>query len=103
MNGDRTLNVEIYGRNYALRADGSSDHLKKIAQIVHDKMVALEQTSGTVDTTRLAILAALNLADELAQLQQTLEHERMTTRKALARLDELVDAGLAGKSSESPA
>ena len=56
--------VTIYGRTYHLRGDGQSDHLSDLATRVDGTMREIAETTGTADTLKVAILAALNIADE---------------------------------------
>jgi cell division protein ZapA len=61
--------VEIYDQVYQLRGTDSA-HIERLASIVDGKMRAVSAHGATVDSLRVAVLAALNIADELA----TLEH-----------------------------
>jgi cell division protein ZapA len=68
-----SVTVDIYDQNYHLRAP-DAEYVRKLASTVDTKMRAISANSNTVDSLRVAILAALNIADELARLQ---EHCRM--------------------------
>lgn len=63
-NGDGPTPVTIFGRTYRLRGDGDTEHLKRLADLVDGKMREIEATTGTADTTKIAILASLNIADD---------------------------------------
>ncbi|MFQ5777227.1 MAG: cell division protein ZapA [Terriglobia bacterium] len=69
----RDIRLEIYGQVYSLRTDLEPDYVEKLAAAVDANMQALARQTDTVDTRRLAILAALNLADELQQLKEKVE------------------------------
>lgn len=56
--------VEIYDQTYHLRGQ-DSERLQKLAQMVDGKMRAVAEKGTTVDSLRVAVLAALNIADEL--------------------------------------
>ena len=60
----RVTAVTIYGRTYNLRGDGDPAYLARLAQLVDRKMREVAESTGTADTMKVAILAALNLADE---------------------------------------
>jgi len=62
--GDGATPVTIFGRTYRLRGDGDAAYLKELAELVDEKMREVEAATGTADTTKIAILASLNLADE---------------------------------------
>lgn len=59
------VTVTIMGRNYTLRAEDDPQYVRMIAAYVDDKMKEIATVSPRMSTTRLAILAAINLADEL--------------------------------------
>lgn len=63
------IRVEICGQAYSIRTDLNPDYIRHLAHTVDARMRALGRQSGAVDTRRLAVLTALNLADELQQLQ----------------------------------
>ena len=58
--------VSIYDQAYHLRGQ-NPDHIRRLAALVDTKMRAVAAQGRTVDSLRVAVLAALNLADELSQ------------------------------------
>jgi cell division protein ZapA len=81
------VTVEIYGRSYTLR--GVDPELtKRLAAALDRRMRDLAGGSTTADTLKLAILAALNLADDLERLR---EEALSRTERACARTTELLD------------
>jgi cell division protein ZapA len=58
--------VSIYDQAYHLRGQ-NPDHIRRLAALVDSKMRAVASQGRTVDSLRVAVLAALNLADELSQ------------------------------------
>ena len=61
--------VEIYDQIYHLRGTDPV-YIEQLATGVEGKMRAVSAMGGTVDSLRVAVLAALNIADELAQMRQ---------------------------------
>lgn len=59
------VTVEIYDQTYHLSGQ-DADHIRKLAARVDAKMRAVAAQGSTVDSLRVAVLAALNLADELS-------------------------------------
>jgi cell division protein ZapA len=59
------VTVEIYDQTYHLYGQ-NPDHIRELAAIVDAKMRAVASEGRTVDSLRVAVLAALNLADELS-------------------------------------
>ena len=56
--------VTICGRTYHLRGEGDPDYLHHLASMVDAKMRDIAESTGTADSLKVAILAALNLADD---------------------------------------
>ena len=63
------ITVDIYDQTYHLRGH-DPDYIRHLAEIVDSKMRAVASHGKTVDSLRVAVLAALNIADELATLEQ---------------------------------
>ena len=63
------ITVEIYDQTYHLSGE-DADHIRKLAAQVDAKMRAVAAQGRTVDSLRVAVLAALNLADELVAGQR---------------------------------
>jgi cell division protein ZapA len=59
--------VTIYGRTYHLRGDGDPGYLHTLAREVDRRMREVAESTGTADTLKVAILAALNITDECLQ------------------------------------
>jgi cell division protein ZapA len=62
------VSVNIYDQSYHLSGQNAA-HIRKLAERVDAKMRAVAAQGKTVDSLRVAVLAALNLADELAQAE----------------------------------
>lgn len=62
--------IEIFGAVYPIRGDKDSESLQELAAIVDSKMRDIARQVQTVDTGKIAVLTALNLADELVQCRQ---------------------------------
>jgi cell division protein ZapA len=58
------VSVEIYDQIYNLRGS-DADYIRQLASLVDSKMRAVATHGGTADSLRVAVLAALNIADEL--------------------------------------
>ena len=63
--------VEIFGQRLGLRADGDAERLQEIARFVDSRMREVADRSSSVDTVKIAVLTALNIADELFQERET--------------------------------
>jgi cell division protein ZapA len=67
--GDNSVRVEIFDQAYNLRGS-DAEYILKLAEYVDAKMRAVAEQTHTVDTARLAVLAALNIADEYHLLKR---------------------------------
>jgi len=94
--------VEIYGQVYQLRGTDTA-HIEKLAGIVDAKMRAVSAHGATVDSLRVAMLAALNIADELTALRARFDtlnssvaqtHTLQTMRSRAGSLAGMLDAVL---------
>jgi len=65
----QSITVEIYGQMYHLRGVDPG-YIENLATVVDAKMRAVSAHGGTVDSLRVAVLAALNIADELNTVRQ---------------------------------
>jgi cell division protein ZapA len=72
----QAITVEIYDQTYRLRGTNRS-YVERLAAMVDAKMRAVAAQGRTVDSLRVAVLAALNLADELARTSD--RYEAVTT------------------------
>ena len=77
--------VDIYDQIYQLRGVNPA-YIERLAEIVDLKMRAVSAHGATVDSLRVAVLAALNLADELVTLRTKYEalHASMNAHKQAA-------------------
>jgi cell division protein ZapA len=69
----QSIRVVIYDQEYFMRGDLNEEYIQKLAQYVDTKMRSIAERTRTVDTLRVAILAALNVADEYHQLKAKYE------------------------------
>ena len=67
-NGNGSVRVDIYDQTYQLRGS-DPEHIGKLAEYVDTKMRLIAQQASTVDSLRVAVLAALNIADEYLVLK----------------------------------
>ena len=59
--------VEIFGTRLGLRSDGDASRLEELARFVDSRMREVADRSSSVDTVKIAVLTALNIAYELFQ------------------------------------
>lgn len=62
--------MEILGQTYQVRVQGSKEWAQKVGKVVDETMKSIQSQTRLGDTTKVAILAALNLADRLLLIQE---------------------------------
>lgn len=80
----KSVTVTIFGHEYTLRGEADSGYVEKVADFVDHKMCEIAENSTVASTAKVAILAAINIADELFR-------ERQRRHEALAALDKRTD------------
>ncbi len=79
------VNVEIMGQQLTVASDDGDEWARTLAAAVDEKIKAIRASSQTVNSTNLAILAALNFADELERLRrdhaELLNHIQLLNRR----------------------
>src|SRR6478609_8011891 len=68
---EQTIRVEIYNQTYSIRSDGDNEYIHELAEYVDRKMREISSGTMTVDSLKVAILAALHIADEFFQLKRS--------------------------------
>jgi cell division protein ZapA len=67
------ITVEIYGQSYNVRGEGDPAHLTELAQLVDARMREVALQVSSLDPVKIAILAALNIADEASRYRKQYE------------------------------
>ncbi len=82
--GERGAEVEIFGERYTLRSTDDPAYLQRVAEYVDDKFRAVAKEGPSLVPAKVAVLASLNIADEL--FKHTQEAQRVE-QEVLARID----------------
>jgi cell division protein ZapA len=85
-----SVRVEIFDQVYNLRGS-DADYILKLAEYVDGKMRAVSEQTATVDSVRLAVLAALNIADEYHLLKRRLERSSPEAQQRASKLASALD------------
>jgi cell division protein ZapA len=96
MSDPQVVSVEIRGKRYPIRSSLDPQYVNGLAAYVDEKMRAAADSTPTSDSIRLAVLAALNIADELFRCQEAQKGGRAALAERAEALERLVDAALAG-------
>jgi len=77
------VKVQIFGQTYSIRGELDENYVQKLARYVDEKMHAIAGATATVDTQKVAVLAALAIADELHSMQRDRgDHEQLMREQA---------------------
>jgi cell division protein ZapA len=90
-NQSQTVKVVIYNQTYNLRSDHESGYIQELATHVDAKMNEIARQTMTVDSLRVAILAALQIADELYQSRNEMKDTERELAERTTRYAELLD------------
>ncbi|MCL5746499.1 MAG: cell division protein ZapA [Acidobacteria bacterium] len=69
----RPVRVTILNQSYTLLATGDPREVERLAQRVDDLLYSLTEKLPNADTTRIAVLACLHLADRLQELEKDMD------------------------------
>ena len=100
---DSLVPVVIMGQTYKVRAEEDVAYIEELARFVDTKMRSIADATGTAESLKVAILAALNIADELFKAE---EREKTSDEELAGRVHELVktlDKSLREPTQTSPA
>ena len=84
--GTTSIDLEIFGAVYHVRGEQDPEYLRRLAEVVDGKMREISHHVPVVDSGKIAILAALNLADELLQCNNQQEGERVEMMEKVEEL-----------------
>jgi len=88
------LKVRIYGAEYLIRGQADVDYMQSVVEYVNNKMLEVDQNSRVDSPLKVAILATLNIADELFRDRAENEKLRGELEKKMKQLNELIDRQL---------
>ncbi|MGD0220956.1 MAG: cell division protein ZapA [Terriglobia bacterium] len=87
----QSIRVVIYDQVYFMRGDLNEEYIQKLAQYLDTKMRAIAERTRTVDTLRVAMLAALNVADEYHQLKARYEEVTQQVDQKVGQCTDALD------------
>ena len=94
MSESRVIHVEIHGHRYPIRSGLAPDYVAELAAYVDEKMRLAARESPAGDTLKLAVLAALNIADEFFRACDEVETDHAALSRRTAALERMVDLAL---------
>jgi cell division protein ZapA len=91
---NRPVKVQIFGQMYTIQGELEPEYVQKLAAYVDEKLQAIADMTPTVDTHKVAILAALAIADELYSLKGEKEDREELLKEQAERCLTLVERAL---------
>jgi cell division protein ZapA len=91
MTEGRVIPVEIAGQRYPIRSTLDEAYVARLAVYVDEKMRAAAESTPTGDSLRLAVLAALNIADELFRCRDTNSSRNGEIAQRAGEIERLLD------------
>jgi cell division protein ZapA len=91
---ENSVRVEIYNQEYHLQGESQEAQAQELARYVDERMRAVAEVTGAVDSLRIAVLAALHLADEVFRLRARQQELEGQIRERAERCLDLVDRTL---------
>ena len=88
------MKVEIYDQSYNVSAGDNEDYLRELAAYVDSKMREVAEATRTVDSLKVAVLAALNIADEFFTLRSRQQQIEGPLRQRVEKCVALVERAL---------
>lgn len=91
MSEPKSVTVTIYGQDYTLKGDADSTYVERVAALVDQKMREISQRSELASTSKVAILAAVNLADDLLREQQKHQEALVLLEERTSQITSFLD------------
>ncbi len=90
------IRVQIFGSHYTIKGDANPEYISELARFVNGKMDEVSRQISSGNAVKVAILAALNIADEYFQHRELCDQEIANVEKKTNHMIELLDQGLIG-------
>ena len=94
----RVVTVEIQGQRYPVRSDLDAAYVAELASYVDGKMRLASRESSAADSMRIAVIAALNIADEFFRARDEAAGGHAALADRAAELEKILDAVLGSPS-----
>ena len=102
MEDSRVIHVEIHGQQYPIRSGLDPAYVAELAAYVDAKMRLASRETAAGDTLKIAVLAALNIADECFRVRNDDQERRDRLTHRAGELERMLDMAL-GLQDSGPA
>ena len=90
----KTTEISIMGQKFMIKSDSNDDYIRRVAGFVDQKIAEVMQSTKSVASLNVAILAAMNIADEYFKFRNEREERFADAEKKIKNMIELVDLQL---------
>ena len=81
----KSVRARIYDREYVLLTEGDPERLRALCAVLDERMHEVAKASGSVDTLKVAVLAALSIADDVRRAKdETMKLDDAVGKRAIA-------------------
>ena len=91
MSGSTAIKVKIFGTEYRVRGEGEEQYIQELAAYVDRAMLDIAGNGRHISATRIAVLAAFNIADELFRKKSRSRSTEAAVEDKAAALLQLFD------------
>jgi len=88
LTSEQVHRVSIFGQSYLLRTEENPEYVRNVAHYVDGKFYEVAERESSLPANKVAILSALNIADELFKLR---EEKEMTEELVSNKIEELLE------------
>ncbi len=93
---EKRVRVTIFGNQYHIQGDADPEYILHLADYVNERMEEVCHNISSGNTAQIAILAALNIADEYFQLKEKKAYASSELERKAENLISLLDDGIIG-------
>jgi cell division protein ZapA len=87
----QSVRVQIFNQSYSLLVDGDSEDVQELAHQIDELMFTIASRTSSGDSTRVAVLACLHLADKLRAAQKQLQSFEDKSERIASLLEQALD------------
>jgi cell division protein ZapA len=102
MGKERLVEIKIFGQTYTVKTDAEEDYIQEVAKYVNEKMEEVLKKTKSVSTLNVAILTALNIADDLLKEKEKRISLLREVEAKSKDLVEKIDIKIGGMKLEKP-
>jgi len=91
------VKVKIFGQEFTIKGEDTAEYVEGLADFVDKKMREVAAASSVITSHKVAILTAINIADELFRLRKEKEEAEAALRERVENLGGRLDRVLGGR------